>query len=86
MIEPARPHELAPLVADACCLTEREREVTRLVTRGLSTETIAVRRYLSRWTVQDHVRPIPSVLSPRRPMSTAPSLRRRLPSAPAGSR
>ena len=37
MIEPARPHELAPLVADAYRLTEREREVTRLVARGLST-------------------------------------------------
>jgi hypothetical protein len=36
MIEPARPHELAPLVADACGLTEREREVTRLVARGLA--------------------------------------------------
>jgi DNA-binding CsgD family transcriptional regulator len=58
MIEPARPHELAPLVADACCLTEREREVTRLVARGLSTETIAVRLYLSRWTVQDHLKAI----------------------------
>jgi DNA-binding CsgD family transcriptional regulator len=58
MIEPARPHELAPLVADAFRLTEREREVTRLVARGLSTETIAVRLFLSRWTVQDHLKAI----------------------------
>ena len=58
MIEPARPHELAPLVADAYRLTEREREVTRLVARGLSTEAIAARLYLSPWTVQDHLKAI----------------------------
>jgi DNA-binding CsgD family transcriptional regulator len=58
MIEPARPHELAPLVADACRLTQREREVTRLVARGLSTEAIGARLYLSPWTVQDHLKAI----------------------------
>ena len=58
MIEPARPHELAPLVADAYRLTEREREVTRLVARGLSTEAIAAQLYLSPWTVQDHLKAI----------------------------
>jgi DNA-binding CsgD family transcriptional regulator len=58
MIEPARPHELAPLVADACRLTEREREVTQLVARGLPTDAIAARLYLSPWTVQDHLKAI----------------------------
>jgi DNA-binding CsgD family transcriptional regulator len=58
MIEPARPHELAPLVADAYGLTEREREVTRLVARGLQTNAIAARMHLSSWTVQDHVKAI----------------------------
>jgi DNA-binding CsgD family transcriptional regulator len=58
MIEPARPHELAPLVADACRLTAREREVTRLVARGLATDAIATRLYLSSWTVQDHLKAI----------------------------
>ena len=58
MIEPARPHELAPLVADAYHLTEREREVTRLVARGLATDAIAARLYLSPWTVQDHLKAI----------------------------
>ena len=58
MIEPARPHELAPLIADAYRLTEREREVTRLVARGLSTEAIAAQLYLSPWTVQDHLKAI----------------------------
>ena len=58
IIEPARPHELAPLVADAYGLTEREREVTRLVARGLQTNAIAARMHLSSWTVQDHVKAI----------------------------
>jgi DNA-binding CsgD family transcriptional regulator len=58
IIEPARPEELAPLVADACRLTAREREVTRLVARGLPTTAIAARLYLSSWTVQDHLKAI----------------------------
>jgi DNA-binding CsgD family transcriptional regulator len=58
MIEPARPHELAPLVADAYRLTERERAVTRLVARGLPTDAIAARLHLSPWTVQDHLKAI----------------------------
>lgn len=58
MIESARPHELAPLLADAYGLTEREREVTRLVARGLPTDAIATRLYLSPWTVQDHLKAI----------------------------
>ena len=48
----------ARLVADACCLTAREREVTRLVARGLPTTAIAARLYLSPWTVQDHLKAI----------------------------
>jgi DNA-binding CsgD family transcriptional regulator len=58
MIEPARPHELAPLVADAYGLSEREREVTELIARGLPTDDIAARLYLSPWTVQDHLKRI----------------------------
>jgi DNA-binding CsgD family transcriptional regulator len=58
VIEPVRPDELAPLVADACRLTPREREVTRLVARGLPTGAIAERLYLSSWTVQDHLKAI----------------------------
>jgi DNA-binding CsgD family transcriptional regulator len=58
MIEPARPHELAPLVADAYGLSDREREVTELVARGLPTDAIAARLYLSPWTVQDHLKRI----------------------------
>jgi DNA-binding CsgD family transcriptional regulator len=57
-LEPARPRDLAPLVADAYELTPRERAVTQLVAEGLSTSAIAERLYLSAWTVQDHLKAI----------------------------
>jgi DNA-binding CsgD family transcriptional regulator len=56
--EPIRPHELAPLIADAYELTDRERAVTQLVAYGLPTEAIARRLFLSPWTVQDHLKSI----------------------------
>ncbi len=58
IVEPARQHELAPLVADAYELTERERAVTQLVARGLPTDAIAARLHISPWTVQDHLKSI----------------------------
>jgi DNA-binding CsgD family transcriptional regulator len=57
-IEPARAHDLAPLVADAYALTDRERAVTQLVAHGLATAAIAARLYISPWTVQDHLKSI----------------------------
>ena len=50
--------ELATRVADACELTERERAITQLVARGLSTTAIAGRLHISPWTVQDHLKAI----------------------------
>jgi DNA-binding CsgD family transcriptional regulator len=58
LIEPLSAAELAPLVAIAHGLSEREREVTQLVARGLSTAAIAERLVLSTWTVQDHLKRI----------------------------
>src|SRR4051794_35027611 len=58
MIEPARSAELAPLIADAYGLTERERNVTQLVARGYSTQEIGDELFLSPWTVQDHLKSI----------------------------
>ena len=58
MIEPARQPELAPLIADAYGLTERERLVTQLVAQGRSTREIAGELHLSAYTVQDHLKAI----------------------------
>jgi DNA-binding CsgD family transcriptional regulator len=58
MMEPAQPPELAPLIADAYGLTDRERRVTELVAQGLSTNYIGDRLHLSAYTVQDHLKSI----------------------------
>jgi DNA-binding CsgD family transcriptional regulator len=58
ILEPARAPELAPLLAAAYDLSERERRVTELVARGLGTSDIAARLHLSPWTVQDHLKAI----------------------------
>jgi DNA-binding CsgD family transcriptional regulator len=58
ILEPARRPELAPLIEDAYGLTDRERALTALVVRGLSTKEIAAHLHLSPYTVQDHLRSI----------------------------
>jgi DNA-binding CsgD family transcriptional regulator len=58
IFEPVQAHELAPLIAVALGLSDRERAVTELVAHGLTTNAIAGRLYISPWTVQDHLKAI----------------------------
>jgi DNA-binding CsgD family transcriptional regulator len=58
LLEAARPAELATVIADAYALTEREREITALVARGLTTNEISGQLHLSANTVQDHLKTI----------------------------
>jgi DNA-binding CsgD family transcriptional regulator len=58
ILEPARPPEIAPLIADAYGLSDSERGVTRLVLQGLSTREIASTLCLSPYTVQGHLKAI----------------------------
>jgi DNA-binding CsgD family transcriptional regulator len=58
ILEPAQPQELAPLIAIAYGLTDRERAVTQLVAQGYLTSAIADRLHISQWTVQDHLKSI----------------------------
>jgi DNA-binding CsgD family transcriptional regulator len=57
LLEDAGP-ELAPVIASALGLTPRERAVTELVAKGLSTGEIARRLLLAPYTVQDHLKSI----------------------------
>lgn len=57
-IQPAQANELAPLIADAYGLTERERAITTLIAQGYATNDIATHLHLSPYTVQDHLKVI----------------------------
>lgn len=58
IIQPAAPHDVAPLVALAYGLSERECQITRLCMKGLSTKEIAQSLAISPFTVQDHLKSI----------------------------
>jgi DNA-binding CsgD family transcriptional regulator len=58
IIEAAAPAEVAPLIMTAYGLTVRERTITGLVCRGLSTRQIADHVHLTRDTVQDHLKSV----------------------------
>ena len=58
IFEEARPSEIAPLIADAYGLTKREREVTQLVLRGLSTSEVSKELHITPNTVRDHFKAI----------------------------
>lgn len=58
IIEAAHPGRLYPLLMSAYGLTEREKEVTRLVLQGASTSQIAAELFVSSHTVQQHLKSI----------------------------
>lgn len=58
VVEPARPVEVAPLLASAYGLTPRERDVLRGVLHGRSTSEIAAALHVAPYTVQDHLKSI----------------------------
>lgn len=58
VLEPAGPAVMAPVIAEACGLTEREQEIALLIARGAGTEDIARSLVLSSHTVRDHVKSV----------------------------
>ena len=58
VIQPAAPHEVAPLVALAYGLSDRECQVVRHCMEGRPTKQIAVELHVSPYTVQDHLKSI----------------------------
>jgi DNA-binding CsgD family transcriptional regulator len=58
VIEPAKASEIAPIIAEAYELSQREREIAQLVARGLGTADIAAHLHLSTHTVRDHLKAV----------------------------
>lgn len=56
ILQPSRPHEIAQILAGAYGLTAREAEVARLVAAGCTNEEIAKLLFVSRYTVEDHLK------------------------------
>src|SRR5262245_22821110 len=58
VLAPAGPVEITPLRLELHGLSEREREVTRLLVRGLSTDEVAKTMQITRHTVKDHTKAV----------------------------
>lgn len=58
IIEPAHPSRIYPLLMSAYGLTEREKDIARLVLQGASTTQIAAELAVSAHTVQQHLKNI----------------------------
>ncbi len=58
IIEQPRPIDLTPAIVGAHGLTDRERQVTEGVLRGLVTKQIARELGIAEYTVQDHLKAI----------------------------
>jgi DNA-binding CsgD family transcriptional regulator len=58
IVEPAHPARIYPLLMAAYGLTERERDVTRLVLQGSSTAQMATELVVSQGTVQQHLKSV----------------------------
>lgn len=56
IMAPSRPHEVANVLAGAYALTPREAEVARLVAAGCSNPDVAQLLFVSRYTVEDHLK------------------------------
>ena len=56
IVQPSRPHEIAQVLSGAYGLTPREAEVARLVAAGCSNPEIAGMLFVSRHTVEDHLK------------------------------
>ena len=74
VLAPAGPAELTPLRLELYGLSAREREVTRLLARGLSNDEIARSLHITRYTVKDHVKAIYAKLG----VTTRPELTAKL--------
>lgn len=65
ILQPSRPHEIAQVLAAAYGLTSREAGVARLVAAGCSNLEIAKLLFVSRYTVEDHLKHVFEKLSVR---------------------